>query len=92
MDFWIAAWRWIQPWAVAAAVCAMMMYGYYLAGDGESDAIVRGFSGTAVVGVPALAVLWMFDRCIRGIEARRRARRDPSADEDTATRSDLNQR
>lgn len=92
MDFWIAAWRWMQPWAAAAAVCVMMMYGYYLAGDGESDAITRGFFGTAVVGGPALAALWVLDRCVRGAEARREGRRAPSADENTEIRSDLDQR
>lgn len=74
MDFGIAAWRWMRRWIAAVALCAMMMYGYYLAGDRESDAIVRGFLGTALVGVLLLAVLWILDWCVRGAEARREAR------------------
>lgn len=76
MDFLIAAWRRVRPHIAAIAVCAMMMYGYYLAGDHESDAILRGFLGTALVGVPSLAALWILDRSVRAVETRREARRD----------------
>nr|BFF27593.1 hypothetical protein GCM10025732_55580 [Glycomyces mayteni] len=42
MDFWIAAWRRMRPGISAIALCAMMMNGYYLAGDREAEAILRG--------------------------------------------------
>lgn len=76
MDFLIATWRRVRPWISAMAVCAMIMYGYYLAGDREPDAIARGTWGTALVGVPSLAVLWILDRSVQAIETRRKARRD----------------
>lgn len=89
MDFWIAAWHRMGPWIAAIVLCGMMMHGYYLAGDREPDAIVRGFLGTGLVGVPALAVLWILDWCVRGAEARREARQVPGVDEDTEVRADL---
>ncbi|MFB9662203.1 hypothetical protein ACFQS3_05725 [Glycomyces mayteni] len=92
MDFWIAAWRRMRPGISAIALCAMMMNGYYLAGDREAEAILRGSLGTGLVGVPALAVLWILDWCVRGAEARREARQVPGADEDTEVRADLDQR
>lgn len=76
MDFLIAAWRRVRPQIAAIALCAMMMYGYYLAGNHEPDAILRGFLGTALVGVPSLAALWILDWGVRAIETRREARRD----------------
>jgi hypothetical protein len=92
MGFGAVAWRRMRPWIAMLAVCAMMMHGYYLAGDRESDAIIKGFLGTAMVGVPSLAALWILDWCVRGVEARWETRKGSSAHEGSEARRDLKQR
>jgi len=80
MGIWIAVWRRLRTWAGMAALCAMMMYGYYLAGDREVEAIFRGFLGTALVGGPWLAVFLVLEWITRSAESRRENRERADGD------------
>lgn len=87
MGFWIAVWRRLRTWVAMAALCAMMMYGYYLAGDREVEAIFRGFLGTAMVGGPWLAVLLVLEWITRSAESRREDRERADGDRFGGTRA-----